>query len=45
MTFNWDDNEIRASQFLVDKAMEMAKTIARCTCVGDAKKPGTLATT
>lgn len=42
MTFNWDDNEIRASRFLMDKAMEMSRTINPLHMSGDAKKPGAL---
>ena len=40
LTFDWHDNEIRASQFLVDKALTMCKTLAPLAMKGDAKKPG-----
>jgi gluconate 2-dehydrogenase alpha chain len=41
MTFDWHDNEIKASQFLVDKAMQMSKVLDPIALSGDAKKPGT----
>ncbi|SEL39666.1 gluconate 2-dehydrogenase alpha chain [Roseateles sp. YR242] len=40
MTFDWHDNEIRASKFLVDKAMDMCKVLNPVAMKGDAKKPG-----
>ena len=40
MTFDWHDNEIKASQFLVGKAMEMSKTLNPTAMSGDAKKQG-----
>lgn len=40
LTFDWHDNEIRASQFLVDKALTMCKTLSPLAMKGDAKKPG-----
>lgn len=40
MTFNWHDNEVKASQFLVDKAIDMAKVLNPKAVSGDAKKPG-----
>jgi len=40
MTFDWHDNEIRASQFLVGKALEMCKLLKPKALAGDAKKPG-----
>ncbi len=40
MTFDWHDNEIKASRFLVDKALEMCKTLNPKSMKGDAKKPG-----
>jgi gluconate 2-dehydrogenase alpha chain len=41
MTFDWHDNEIKASQFLVDKAQEMSKVLNPLAMKGDAKKDGT----
>ncbi len=41
MTFDWHDNEIKASQFLVDKAQQMSKVLDPIAISGDAKKPGT----
>lgn len=41
MTFDWHDNEIAASQYLVDKAQEMCKVLNPLATKGDAKKPGT----
>ncbi|MFJ3523194.1 GMC family oxidoreductase [Pseudomonas sp. NPDC090203] len=40
MTFDWHDNEVKASQFLVGKAMEMSKILNPTDMSGDAKKPG-----
>ncbi|MDH0749817.1 GMC family oxidoreductase [Pseudomonas sp. GD03842] len=40
MTFDWHDNEIKASQFLVGKALEMSKVLNPTALSGDAKKPG-----
>jgi gluconate 2-dehydrogenase alpha chain len=40
MTFNWHDNEIKASQFLVGKANEMCKVLKPLAISSDAKKPG-----
>ncbi|WP_285425445.1 MULTISPECIES: GMC family oxidoreductase [unclassified Pseudomonas] len=40
MTFDWHDNEVKASQFLVGKAMEMSKVLNPTALSGDAKKPG-----
>jgi len=40
MTFDWHDNEIKASQFLVAKALEMTKSLNPLSTVGDAKKAG-----
>jgi gluconate 2-dehydrogenase alpha chain len=40
MTFDWHDNEVKASQFLVGKAMEMSKILNPTALSGDAKKPG-----
>ncbi|MGH8444551.1 MAG: GMC family oxidoreductase [Solimonas sp.] len=40
MTFDWHDNEIAGSKFLVDKALEMCKTLNPTAMKGDAKKPG-----
>ncbi|MFJ3469106.1 GMC family oxidoreductase [Pseudomonas sp. NPDC090201] len=40
MTFDWHDNEVKASQFLVGKAMEMSKILNPTAMSGDAKKPG-----
>ncbi|SEI74621.1 GMC family oxidoreductase [Pseudomonas sp. NFR16] len=39
MTFDWHDNEVKASQFLVGKAMEMSKVLNPTALSGDAKKP------
>ena len=38
MTFDWNDNEIRASQFLVGKALDMCKVLNPKALSGDAKK-------
>jgi len=40
MTFDWHENEIKASQFLVGKALDMCKTLKPNALSGDAKKPG-----
>ncbi|NWB26145.1 GMC family oxidoreductase [Pseudomonas gingeri] len=40
MNFDWHDNEIKASQFLVGKALEMSKILNPTAMAGDAKKPG-----
>jgi gluconate 2-dehydrogenase alpha chain len=40
MTFDWHDNEVKASQFLVGKALEMSKILNPTALAGDAKKPG-----
>lgn len=40
MTFDWHDNEVKASQFLVGKALEMSKILNPTAMAGDAKKPG-----
>lgn len=40
MTFDWHDNEVRASQFLVNKAVEMSKVLNPLAISSDAKKPG-----
>ena len=40
MTFDWHDNEIKASQFLVGKALDMCKTLNPKALAGDAKKDG-----
>ncbi|MGV6395520.1 GMC family oxidoreductase [Pseudomonas caspiana] len=40
MNFDWHDNEIKASQFLVGKALEMSKILNPTAVAGDAKKPG-----
>lgn len=40
MTFNWHDNEIKASQFLVGKAQAMCKVLSPKAMKADAKKPG-----
>jgi gluconate 2-dehydrogenase alpha chain len=40
MTFDWHDNEVKASQFLVGKALEMSKVLNPTAMAGDAKKPG-----
>jgi gluconate 2-dehydrogenase alpha chain len=41
MTFNWHDNEIKGSQFLVGKALEMCKVLNPKALKGDAKADGT----
>lgn len=40
LTFDWHDNEIKASEFLVDKALDMCKVLGPKSMKGDAKKPG-----
>jgi len=40
MTFNWHDNEIKGSQFLVGKALEMCKALNPKSMKGDAKPNG-----
>ena len=40
MTFDWQDNEIKASQFLVGKALEMSRILNPKAVSGDAKKDG-----
>jgi gluconate 2-dehydrogenase alpha chain len=40
MTFDWQENEIRASQFLVGKALDMCKALKPKALSGDAKKTG-----
>jgi len=40
LTFDWNQNEIKASQFLVSKAQEMSKTLNPLSMIGDAKKDG-----
>jgi len=40
MTFDWDKNEIKGSQFLVGKALEMCKSLSPLAMKGDAKKDG-----
>lgn len=40
MTFDWHDNEVKASQFLVGKAQEMSRILNPTALSGDAKKPG-----
>ena len=40
MTFDWHENEIRMSQFLVEKALAMCKSLSPRSMKGDAKKPG-----
>jgi gluconate 2-dehydrogenase alpha chain len=40
MTFDWHDNEIKGSQYLVDKAQEMSKVLDPLAMKGDAKKDG-----
>lgn len=41
MTFNWHDNEIKGSEFLVGKGLDMVKALNPKAVAGDAKKPGT----
>jgi len=40
MTFDWHGNEIKGSQFLVGKAIEMCKSLSPLSMKGDAKKDG-----
>ncbi|SDG23045.1 MULTISPECIES: GMC family oxidoreductase [Rhodanobacteraceae] len=40
MTFDWQDNEIKASQFLVGQALQMGRTLNPLSILGDAKKDG-----
>jgi gluconate 2-dehydrogenase alpha chain len=40
MTFDWNENEIKASQFLVGKALDMCKTLKPKALSGDAKQTG-----
>jgi gluconate 2-dehydrogenase alpha chain len=40
VTFNWHDNETRASRFLVDKALEMVRPLNPVAIRSDAKMPG-----
>jgi gluconate 2-dehydrogenase alpha chain len=40
MTFDWHDNEIKGSQFLVEKATDMCKVLGPKAISGDAKKDG-----
>ncbi|WP_305822648.1 GMC family oxidoreductase [Massilia brevitalea] len=40
MTFDWHDNEIKASQYLVEKATDMCKVLGPKAMKGDAKKDG-----
>jgi gluconate 2-dehydrogenase alpha chain len=40
MTFDWHDNEIRASQYLVSKALDMCRTLKAKALAGDARKAG-----
>ncbi|MET0616609.1 MAG: GMC family oxidoreductase [Luteibacter sp.] len=40
MTFDWQPNEIKASQFLVDQALRMGSTLNPLSILGDAKKDG-----
>jgi gluconate 2-dehydrogenase alpha chain len=40
MTFDWHDNEIKASQYLVEKAIDMCKVLGPKAVKGDAKKDG-----
>ena len=40
MTFDWHQNEIKASQFLVGKALTMSKVLNPKALLGDAKKDG-----
>lgn len=40
MTFDWQPNEIRASQFFVDQALKMGRTLNPLSILGDAKKDG-----
>ena len=40
MTFDWHANEIKGSQFLVGKAIDMCKSLSPKSMKGDAKKDG-----
>ncbi|UPG96621.1 GMC family oxidoreductase [Luteibacter aegosomatissinici] len=40
MTFDWQANEINASQFFVDQALKMGRTLNPLSILGDAKKDG-----
>jgi len=40
MTFDWHDNEIKGSQYLVGQALEMARHLNPLATKGDAKKDG-----
>ncbi|MRX06852.1 GMC family oxidoreductase [Pseudoduganella sp. FT25W] len=40
MTFDWHDNEVKASQYLVEKASDMCKVLGPKAIKGDAKKDG-----
>lgn len=40
MTFDWHENEIKASQYLVEKATDMCKVLGPKAMKGDAKKDG-----
>ncbi|UPG92212.1 GMC family oxidoreductase [Luteibacter aegosomaticola] len=40
MTFDWQQNEIKASQFFVDQALKMGRTLNPLSILGDAKKDG-----
>ncbi|GAA4337945.1 GMC family oxidoreductase [Pigmentiphaga soli] len=40
MTFDWNANEIKASQYLVNKGLEMVKVLGPKAVKGDAKKEG-----
>jgi gluconate 2-dehydrogenase alpha chain len=40
MTFDWHDNEIRASQFLVSKALDLCRTLQPKALSGDFRKTG-----
>jgi gluconate 2-dehydrogenase alpha chain len=40
MTFDWHPNEIKGSQFLVGKAIDMCKSLSPKAMKGDAKKDG-----
>lgn len=42
MTFNWDQNEIKASQYFTAKAKEMARVLDPLAISGSAKKDGEL---
>lgn len=40
MTFDWHNNEIKASQFLVDKALQMSRVLNPRAMTGESKKEG-----